>query len=66
MTIKVTKRGTPPKDKIYKAKCYTCQSEMEFKRKDAKYVPSTSYDQRDCDVLRIECPVCGAPVSTAV
>lgn len=62
MSIKITKRGTAPKEKSHKAKCGTCKTEMRFKRNSPGV--TLAFDQRDGDFFTFLCPVCGAIVNT--
>lgn len=56
--MKVLKRGLDKSERLHRATCNACDSELEFKQKEATYVS----DQRHGDFLRVICPVCGADV----
>lgn len=60
--IKIIVRGDDPAEKVWKGKCYTCKSVLEWNISDATYhYPG---DQRDLDPFtQIPCPVCGKIVS---
>ncbi len=60
MAIEIIRRGEHPNEKTYTAKCYTCSTQVRFKRNDGKYHPG--YDQRDGPTLTIPCPVCDDPI----
>jgi RNase P subunit RPR2 len=53
--VKITKVGSRPEDKEYRASCRNCKSEVEFRRNEAEYIS----DQRDGDFLSVRCPICG-------
>jgi hypothetical protein len=55
MAVTITKRGTPPSDRVYECRCVQCKTEFTFNASDAERVP----DIRDGDFFRIACPVCG-------
>lgn len=54
MTIVVIKRGLKPEDRVHKATCWHCKSELEFKESDGQ----VRYDQRDGSYIEVTCPVC--------
>jgi len=52
--MKIIKQGVDPKTHVYRCTCFICETEFEFKKKEAKY----NSDQRDGDYLSIDCPTC--------
>jgi ribosomal protein S27E len=58
--MEIIKRGVIPEERVYYAKCGYCESELRFRRSEAKYVS----DQRDGDYLVVKCPVCSKSIST--
>jgi endogenous inhibitor of DNA gyrase (YacG/DUF329 family) len=60
--MKILKRGKRPEDKVYRAECNNCGTEVEFKYTEAKH----TFDQRDGDFLTVKCPVCKQPIHTGV
>lgn len=53
--MKITKRGTPPSEKVWSGRCGTCKSEMEeFETK----LTNPRHDQRDGYMAQETCPVC--------
>ena len=62
MSIKITKRGTPPNEIPWSGTCSRCKSEMNWFLDDAKRYHAG--DQRDSQPFtQIDCPVCGATVT---
>lgn len=58
--MKILKHGTLPETKTYTSTCSHCHCHMEFTRAEAEYLS----DQRDGDLLRVECPTCKRDVWT--
>lgn len=52
--MEIIKRGTPPDEIEYEAKCNNCKTEIKFKRSEAV----VTFDQREGDYMSISCPVC--------
>lgn len=52
--MKIIRQGSLPENRVYRATCRRCDTEIEFARHEATYVP----DQRDGDYLVITCPTC--------
>lgn len=59
MAINIIKRGTPPAEKIYEARCINCNTEFTFQEADAR----KTFDQRDGNFWQLGCPVCGHTVT---
>lgn len=56
--IRVTKRGNPPSERIWKGTCRACQSEGEALENE---LTNITHDQREGGAFSWEkCPVCGA------
>lgn len=53
-------RGTIPEEKRYSATCCNCNTQVQYKLKEAKI----RYDPREGDYHEFECPVCGKLVYT--
>lgn len=53
MTITVTHRGTPPREKLYTATCRECTSSFTFHMTD-----TTIGNDRNATFYTIGCPVC--------
>ncbi len=56
--VEILVNGQKPEDRQYTALCRKCNSLLRFKRSEATFIP----DQRDGDMVRINCPVCKNPV----
>lgn len=52
--MKIIHQGKPPIENYYHGKCHTCQSIIQFERREARVV----HDARDGDYVEILCPVC--------
>ena len=52
--MEIIKKGKNPDDKNYISQCQKCGTQVKFKRHEAKLTP----DQRDGDILTVDCPVC--------
>lgn len=57
--MKILKAGTPPSERWYEGKCYSCLTEVEFQAKEAKL----QVDQRDGDYLKVTCPICSHAIT---
>lgn len=55
--MKITKRGTPKTDRIWKGQCRQCESEAEAKESEMTRIV---HDQRDGSFSWEVCPVCKA------
>jgi hypothetical protein len=62
MAVTITKRGTPPSDRVYDCRCAHCKTEFTFQDHDAV----REHDWRDGDFYRIGCPVCGHQCTKSV
>lgn len=60
--MKIIKKGILPKERMHRAKCYNCKTEIEFKEEEAVII----YDQRDGNYLSITCPVCGSNITKSI
>jgi predicted RNA-binding Zn-ribbon protein involved in translation (DUF1610 family) len=60
--VKILKQGKLAADEVYQGDCNHCGTEVEFQRKEARYVS----DQRDGDALVVECPTCKHEIWTSV
>lgn len=60
--MKIIHRGERPEEKVYRATCWRCKTQVEFQRGEARY----HSDQRDGDYLSVTCPVCGGAITAAV
>lgn len=58
MSVRIVKRGTPPKEKVWAGTCLRCNSLLEARAEDLTY--ESSY--RNEDSYQTECPVCGFAV----
>lgn len=56
--VEILSRGEKPQDRSYTAQFRKCSTVFRFKHSEATEVP----DQRDGDMVRIDCPVCKNPV----
>ena len=54
MTVEILFRGNDPRDKVYKATCRGCNSELRFTGHDAIF----RADPAELDMLHLCCPVC--------
>ncbi len=53
--MKVIKKGTPPEEKMHRARCWRCGAVLEFPMSEA----GVSLDPRDqATYLIVQCPVC--------
>ena len=52
--MKILEKGIPPEERKHTLTCHVCQTKFEFFEKEA----TVTYDQRDGNYLRIDCPVC--------
>lgn len=52
--IKVVSRGVDPKDYLYRMKCSTCKSVLEFQKADLKW----ESDYRNGGYWSLTCPMC--------
>jgi len=59
--VRVLKLGKLPQDELYKAKCFHCQSVVEFSRSEAQ----TATDRNEY-YLKVQCPVCSYPITVAL
>ena len=55
--VKIIKKGTPPKDVIWKGECNTCHTVAEANESELK----VQHCQRDGSWGLAKCPVCEAP-----
>lgn len=55
--MRITKRGTPPGERIWNGTCNACRSEAEAKESELKHV---THCQREGSFSWEICPVCGA------
>lgn len=54
--MKITKRGTPKAERIWKGKCSSCDTEAEATELEMKHI---EYDQREqISFCWMTCPVC--------
>lgn len=60
--MRIIKQGRLTADEVYQGECNGCGTEVEFQRKEARYVN----DQRDGDALVVVCPTCKNEIWTAV
>lgn len=58
--MKITKRGVPPQQRIWKGRCHNCATEAEASEGEMKNITA---DQREGTFFsREECPVCKGPM----
>ncbi len=57
--MKIITRGVIPGERIHRATCYNCKSELEFQECEGK----VTHDQRDGDFITVVCPVCNVTVT---
>lgn len=60
--MQVLKRGQIPGERVHRATCSHCKSELEFKQSEGK----VTYDQRDGDYVSVTCPVCNSLVTSSL
>lgn len=54
MAVEILKRGELPAKQVFMGSCFYCKTEVRCAREDGVF----SSDQRDGDMLKIDCPVC--------
>lgn len=59
--MKIIQQGKNPNEKVYRATCRNCSTEIEFERHEANY----HHDQRDGDYLSVPCPTCRRDIIAA-
>lgn len=52
--MKILKEGRLPEEKVYVHTCTNCKTLFEFWAKEGKI----TYDQRDRDLISVNCPFC--------
>jgi RNase P subunit RPR2 len=52
--MRIIRRGVLPEEKIYRASCNHCKTEVEFTGAEGRL----KYDQRDGNFYTVTCPVC--------
>ena len=56
--MEITRKGTPPSERVWLGSCHNCGSEAKAKQSEMKNI---TYDQREGGSFSWEkCPVCGA------
>lgn len=60
--MKIIRTGSLPENRVYRATCHKCDTEIEFERREAVY----HTDHRDGDYLAIPCPICPNMLTKAV
>lgn len=58
--MRILSRGQRPEDTIHQGTCNTCGTRVEFTRAEGEI----TYDQRDGDFVRVNCPCCGGGISS--
>lgn len=60
--MRVIKEGQRPDAFVHHGTCYTCKTEVEFKRSEGEI----TYDRRDGDFVTVTCPVCGGRIHSQI
>lgn len=63
--MKVLKEGKLPSEKLYRAKCRYCATEMEFKDGEKSYEPGDIRDPREGGYHYVRCPLCKEQVESS-